>query len=62
MAKSRTGFAGRSKRLTRETPFNYFTQWKLSRAKEFLEEYSLLIAEIANQVGCRSEAAFYRMS
>jgi len=58
---SRTGFANRFKSLTGETPFNYITQWRLLKAKELLEESSLSVGEIAEQVGYQSEAAFNRV-
>ncbi len=58
---SRTSFANRFKSLTRETPFNYITQWRVLMAKELLEESSLSVGEIAEQVGYQSEAAFNRV-
>jgi AraC family transcriptional activator of mtrCDE len=60
-AMSRTSFANRFKSLTGQTPFNYITQWRVLRAKELLEESSLSVGEIADQVGYRSEAAFNRV-
>ena len=47
--------------LIGETPFNYITQWRLLQAKELLEESSLSVGEIAEQVGYQSEAAFNRV-
>lgn len=58
---SRTSFSNRFKILTGETPFNYITQWRLLQAKELLEEISLSVGEIAEQVGYQSEAAFNRV-
>ena len=58
---SRTSFANRFKSLTGETPFNYITQWRLLKAKELLEESSLSVGAIAEQVGYQSEAAFNRV-
>lgn len=60
-AMSRTSFANRFKSLTGETPFNYITRWRLLMAKELLEESSLSVGEIAEQVGYQSEAAFNRV-
>ena len=60
-AMSRTSFANRFKELTGETPFNYITKWRLLQAKELLEESSLPVGEIAEQVGYQSEAAFNRV-
>lgn len=60
-AMSRTSFSNRFKSLTGETPFNYITQWRLLQAKELLEESSLSVGEIAEQVGYQSEAAFSRV-
>lgn len=60
-AMSRTSFANRFKSLTGETPFNYITQWRLLIAKELLEESTLSVGEIAEQVGYQSEAAFNRV-
>ncbi|MFT5893088.1 MAG: AraC-like DNA-binding protein [Dokdonia sp.] len=58
---SRTSFANRFKILTGETPFHYMTQWRLLKAKELLEESSLSVREVAEQVGYQSEAAFNRI-
>lgn len=58
---SRTSFTNRFKSLTGETPFNYITQWRLLIAQELLEESSLSVGEIAEQVGYQSEAAFNRV-
>jgi len=60
-AMSRTSFSSRFKILTGETPFKYITQWRLLIAKELLEESSLSVGEIAEQVGYQSEAAFNRV-
>jgi len=60
-AMSRTSFSNRFKTLTGETPFNYITQWRLLQAKELLEESSLSVGEIAEQVGYQSESAFNRV-
>ncbi len=60
-AMSRTSFSNRFKQLTGETPFNYITQWRLLIAKELLEESSLSVGEIAEQVGYQSESAFNRV-
>jgi len=58
---SRTSFSNRFKMLTGETPFNYITQWRVLQAKDLLEESSLSVGEIAEQVGYQSEAAFNRV-
>lgn len=60
-AMSRTSFSNRFKMLTGETPFNYITQWRMLQARELLEESSLSVGEIAEQVGYQSEAAFNRV-
>jgi AraC-like DNA-binding protein len=60
-AMSRTSFANRFKMLTGETPFNYIKRWRLLCAKGLLEESTLSVGEIAEQVGYQSEAAFNRV-
>lgn len=58
---SRSAFFNRFKKLAGETPFNYLTNWRISRAKEILATTDTTINEIAASVGYQSEAAFNRI-
>jgi AraC-like DNA-binding protein len=39
---------------------NYLTNWRTLKAKEILRSEHLLLAEVAERVGYKSEAAFSR--
>ncbi len=56
---SRTAFADRFRQLSGWTPARYLTWWRMQLAWRKLSE-GLASAEVANQVGYRSEAAFSR--
>jgi transcriptional regulator GlxA family with amidase domain len=58
---SRTSFSNRFKELTKDTPFNYITQWRMLQAQSLLKESNKSVGEIALQVGYQSEAAFNRV-
>jgi AraC-like DNA-binding protein len=56
---SRSGFAARFNDLVGEPPLCYVTRWRMRRAaKLLLDQGDSSIADIANQVGYESEAAF----
>ncbi len=55
---SRSAFAARFNQLVGHTPMQYLTLWRMQKARELLSETRLSTAEIAEQVGYRSDAAF----
>ncbi|MGE7958565.1 cupin domain-containing protein [Pseudomonas sp. NPDC089530] len=57
---SRSAFADRFQRIVGQAPLSYLTAWRLDRAAELLRYSRLSIADIADQVGYTSEAAFSR--
>lgn len=58
---SRSVFFNQFKKLLRETPLNYLTNWRIKRASTLLLTDNSNIAEIAANVGYQSEAAFNRI-
>jgi AraC-like DNA-binding protein len=61
VAMSRSGFAARFTQLVGEPPLQYLTRWRVHRAATLLREGGRSVAEVAPQVGYRSEAAFSRV-
>jgi len=57
---SRSSLAVRFKELVGDTPMNYLTNWRLLRAKDMIMTGNIPLAEVAEQVGYTSEAAFSR--
>jgi AraC-like DNA-binding protein len=57
---SRSAFAARFKFLVGETPLEYITKWRMTRARELLKNPQKPLIVIAEQVGYTSEAAFNR--
>ena len=57
---SRSAFAARFMELVGESPMRYVRQWRFRVAMNRLGETNLSIAEIAEQFGYQSEAAFNR--
>jgi AraC-like DNA-binding protein len=57
---SRSAFAARFMTLVGEPPMHYVRQWRFNVAISWLKESDLPIAEIADQLGYQSEAAFSR--
>jgi AraC-like DNA-binding protein len=55
---SRSAFASRFHQLAGETPMQYLTHWRMRKACELLRETRLGMADIAEQAGYQSEAAF----
>jgi AraC-like DNA-binding protein len=55
---SRSAFAMRFHELAGQTPIQYLTFWRMSKAKEMLCSYATNMAVIAELTGYKSEAAF----
>jgi transcriptional regulator GlxA family with amidase domain len=55
---SRSGFASRFRQKTGETPMQFLSRWRLSRASLLLRETERSIADIAQEVGYESEVGF----
>ncbi|WJH37961.1 AraC family transcriptional regulator (plasmid) [Aliirhizobium terrae] len=55
---SRSQFAARFARVVGESPLEYLTRWRMMLAREALLERATTIAQVANDVGYGSEAAF----
>ncbi|MGI9241055.1 MAG: AraC family transcriptional regulator [Verrucomicrobiales bacterium] len=57
---SRSAFAARFTELVGETPMRYVRQWRFRVAMNWLRDRDLPLAEMAEQLGYQSEAAFNR--
>jgi len=57
---SRSAFAARFKMLVGDTPLEYITKWRMTKARELLKNPQKPLIVIAEQVGYTSEAAFNR--
>ncbi len=55
---SRSAFSARFQLQVGDTPMNYLLQWRMQQAQRLLEDSSLSVLAVAEQVGYRSEAAF----
>ena len=60
VAMSRSAFAARFAELVGEPPMQYVARWRMGVALALLEDRSASLAEIAERLGYRSEAAFSR--
>lgn len=60
VAMSRSAFAARFADLVGETPMHYLARWRMHLALTRLREEGLTLAELASDLGYRSEAAFSR--
>jgi len=60
VAMSRSAFAARFAELVGEPPMRYLTRWRMDVALTWLQEDSTALAELADRLGYRSEAAFSR--
>jgi len=58
---SRSVFFNQFKKLVRETPLSYLTNWRIRQAQKLLLTDNSNISEIATKVGYQSEAAFNRV-
>lgn len=61
VAMSRSSFAARFTQLVGEPVLQYLTRWRIHKAACLLREDGPTVAEIAAEVGYRSEAAFSRV-
>jgi len=57
---SRSAFAARFTELVGETPMRYVRQWRFRTAMNWLRDSDLPLAEMGDQLGYQSEAAFNR--
>jgi AraC-like DNA-binding protein len=57
---SRSAFANRFHQKVGITPLNYLTRWRMQLAREWLNDPSLAMIDIAERIGYTSEAAFSR--
>ena len=60
LAMSRSSFAARFTELVDEPAMQYLARWRMQLAINALEEEGATVAELANRLGYRSEAAFAR--
>ena len=60
LAMSRSAFAARFTELVDEPVMQYVTRWRMQVAVNSLKEEGTTVAELANRLGYRSEAAFAR--
>jgi AraC-like DNA-binding protein len=58
---SRSAFAERFTQLMKQPPIQYVTQWRVSVAEQLLRNRQQSVADIAQQLGYSSEAAFRRL-
>jgi AraC-like DNA-binding protein len=58
---SRSSFCIAFKEMVGETPLEYLTNWRMSKAKELLKQGNVKISDVAFRVGYQSEAAFSRI-
>lgn len=60
LALSRSAFAARFTALVDEPAMRYVTRWRMQVARSALETESVTVAELADRLGYKSEAAFAR--
>src|SRR5205823_3723239 len=60
LAMSRSAFAARFTELVGEPAMQYVTRWRMRMAVNALRDERATVAELANRLGYRSEAAFAR--
>jgi AraC-like DNA-binding protein len=60
LAMSRSAFSARFTELVREPVMHYVTRWRMHVAHHALETEGTTVAELADRLGYRSEAAFAR--
>jgi AraC-like DNA-binding protein len=60
LAMSRSAFAARFTELVGEPVMQYVTRWRMRVATNALQDERVTVAELANRLGYRSEAAFAR--
>ncbi len=60
VAMSRSAFSARFSKLIGEPVMQYITQWRMYNAMDVLKHQNTTVAEVADQFGYQSEAAFSR--
>jgi AraC-like DNA-binding protein len=60
VALSRSGFAARFSALVGDTPLEYLSRWRMTKASQYLRDSELSLGEVAQHVGYQSEASFNR--
>ena len=60
LAMSRSAFAARFTELVNEPAMQYVTRWRMQVALDALQSEGATVAELADRLGYRSEAAFAR--
>ena len=60
LALSRSAFAARFTELVHEPAIQYLTRWRMHVARDAMETEGATVAELADRLGYRSEAAFAR--
>jgi AraC-like DNA-binding protein len=60
VALSRSAFAARFAALVGMPPLQYLTQWRMQLARTWLRQREITVAQLAEQLGYESEAAFSR--
>lgn len=60
VAMSRSAFAARFTKLIGEPVMQYITQWRMYTAMDLLKQEDSTVAQVADQLGYQSEAAFSR--
>ena len=60
LAMSRSAFAARFTELVEEPAMQYVTRWRMNLALDALQQEGATVAELADRLGYRSEAAFAR--
>jgi len=58
---SRSSFTQRFTQLMKMPPGQYITYWRMHLAERLLQDPRLSVADVAEQVGYASKAAFYRL-
>lgn len=59
-AMSRTQFAHRFKEVLDQTPMQYLTDWRLQKARQWLKDTELSVADVAQRCGYQSVPSFTR--
>ena len=59
-AMARSAFAARFSRLVEQPAMEYVTRWRMQVAADELRQGGASVAEVADRLGYRSEAAFAR--
>ena len=60
LAMSRSAFSARFTELVHEPAMQYVTRWRMNLALDALRQEGATVAQLADRLGYRSEAAFAR--